>query len=147
MNRLVTIKRIVFHHSLSDFGDANLIDDWHRQKGYKMIGYHFVITKFGVIEKGRSMKYQGAHAYRKNTDSIGVCFIGDFNKYPIKQVQIAAAAKLVFQLQALSKSIYIDFHVDSKKKVCPGVLFDRGHFKKRILKVCHLIEPSRNGWS
>ena len=143
MKLLKIIRRVVFHHSLSDFGDVELIDSWHRQKGYSMIGYHFVITKMADIQKGRSMKYQGAHAKGKNHNSIGVCFIGDFNKYNIKQIQIAAAGKLLFQLQSLSPSIYIDFHINSLKKVCPGICFDRANFIRRMLKVCHLLEPHK----
>ncbi len=37
------IKRIIIHHSASDFGDAKLIDKWHKERGWKGIGYHFVV--------------------------------------------------------------------------------------------------------
>lgn len=143
MKRLVTIRRITFHHSLSYFGDADLINNWHIARGFKEIGYHFVIKKSGEIQKGRSMKYQGAHASGKNYDSIGVCFIGDFNKYDIKRLQLNSAIRLVYYLQSISKSIYIDFHCDNKKKVCPGKKFNREYFVKRITKVCPLIEYNK----
>jgi N-acetylmuramoyl-L-alanine amidase len=140
MKKLSTIRRIIFHHSLSDFGNVKVVREWHLERGFSEIGYHFVITKSGKIQKGRSMIYRGAHAKGKNHDSIGICFIGDFYKYDVKPRQLASAIKLVYLLQSMSSSIYIDYHVNSLKKICPGPIFNRTNFKNRILKICPLLE-------
>lgn len=55
------------------------IDLWHRQRGWKGIGYHFVIRRDGRIEKGRPIGEVGAHASGHNTGSIGVCLVGGIN--------------------------------------------------------------------
>jgi len=36
-------KKVIIHCSDSSFGNAVLIDKWHRQRGFDNIGYHFVI--------------------------------------------------------------------------------------------------------
>jgi len=80
------IDTIVIHCSETEAGKdfhAKDIDAWHKQKGYKMIGYHFVINLNGVIEVGRPLTMEGAHCKEKDKDgvsynkhSIGICYIG-----------------------------------------------------------------------
>jgi N-acetylmuramoyl-L-alanine amidase len=52
------------------------IDKWHRSRGFRCIGYHFVIRRNGLIEDGRPMGDQGAHVKRYNRVSVGVCMVG-----------------------------------------------------------------------
>lgn len=83
------INKIIIHCSDSGFGDAETIDQWHKQRGWDGNGYHFVITnghiksgsKYdkafdGKIEKGRDVEKRGAHCYGHNKTSIGICLIG-----------------------------------------------------------------------
>jgi hypothetical protein len=95
------IKELIVHHSDSDFGNAILIDKWHknRKPPFKMIGYHWVILNGrshsevssrgfpfmnGSIETGRPVNddllmdedEQGAHVYGYNKDTLAVCLIG-----------------------------------------------------------------------
>lgn len=86
------ISKIILHSSGSTFGNASLIDKWHRQRpnNFRRIGYHYVITNGiirshtayrpeydGRLEKGRSIEEVGAHCKGYNTDSIGICLIGE----------------------------------------------------------------------
>lgn len=43
------------------------------------IGYNFVIGEDGNVYEGRGWDYVGAHAPGYNTQSIGICVIGDFS--------------------------------------------------------------------
>ena len=52
------------------------IKKWHLQRGFKDIGYHFIIKLDGTIEIGRSLDKVGAHVAGNNTGSIGICYIG-----------------------------------------------------------------------
>jgi hypothetical protein len=83
------IRQIIIHCSDSDFGDANAIDSWHKQRGWKGIGYHYVITNGvithgsaydadmdGGIQNGRPEETIGAHCQGHNSDSLGICLIG-----------------------------------------------------------------------
>lgn len=52
------------------------IKRWHREKGYRTIGYHYVVDLDGMIEVGRPIAQIGAHCKYHNANSIGVCYIG-----------------------------------------------------------------------
>jgi len=97
--------KIILHCSDSNFGNAALIDSWHRDNGWSMIGYHFVILngwtgakKYhkvfdGNVETGRPIddnKYfewdeYGAHTLGHN-NSIGICLIGKSASFTDNQI-------------------------------------------------------------
>ena len=72
-------KYIVIHCSAtppgSDIG-ADEINDWHKRRGWKKIGYHAVIRRDGKIEFGRHFDQVGAHVAGQNYQSVGVCMVG-----------------------------------------------------------------------
>lgn len=74
------IDKIVIHCSATtpnqDVG-ADEIRKWHvKGKGWDDIGYHYVISRSGEVEKGRDLETPGAHVRGHNTSSIGICLIG-----------------------------------------------------------------------
>jgi len=77
------INRIIVHCSATkpsmDIG-ADEIKQWHLARGWSDIGYHWVITREGITEKGRSEKVAGAHARGHNSDSIGICLVGGIDE-------------------------------------------------------------------
>lgn len=79
------VKFIAVHCSATqasaDIGRAE-IDRWHRQKGWLMIGYHFVIRRDGTIERGRPIDMAGAHVEGHNHESIGICMVGGVKQVP-----------------------------------------------------------------
>ena len=56
------------------------ITRWHRARGFITIGYHFVIRRNGVLEKGRPIDEMGAHVEGYNHCSVGICLVGGVNK-------------------------------------------------------------------
>ena len=89
MRELKTIKKIILHCSDSEFGDVELIDQWHKARNWKGCGYHYVITNGvidhgkpynpkldGIIQQGRLLREIGAHCLNHNADSVGICLIG-----------------------------------------------------------------------
>lgn len=58
-----------------DIGAAD-IRRWHREKGWRDIGYHYVIRLDGTVEKGRPDNQPGAHEPRINRNSISICLVG-----------------------------------------------------------------------
>lgn len=70
---------IVIHCSatrpVQDIG-AKEIRVWHKAKGWRDIGYHFVIRRDGRVEKGRPVDDIGAHVEGYNARSVGVCLVG-----------------------------------------------------------------------
>lgn len=78
------VKWIVVHYSATpieqDFSAAD-IDEMHKRRGFRKIGYHFFIRKSGLVEKGRHLSRegrfeQGAHSKGENDASIGICYEG-----------------------------------------------------------------------
>lgn len=56
--------------------DRRAIDQMHRNQGWLTIGYHFVITTDGSIQRGRPIDTIGSHVKGHNSDTIGVCLVG-----------------------------------------------------------------------
>jgi N-acetyl-anhydromuramyl-L-alanine amidase AmpD len=55
---------------------AKEIRQWHLDKGWADIGYHYVIRRSGEVEKGRLDEIPGAHVAGHNKNSIGICLVG-----------------------------------------------------------------------
>ena len=73
------MKYIVIHCA-DTFADMDIgakeIYQWHRQRGWSEIGYHYVIRRSGEVEAGRPENKPGAHVAGHNTGSIGICLVG-----------------------------------------------------------------------
>ena len=73
------LNRIIIHCSdttASQDIKASDIRQWHIERGWSDIGYHFVIRRDGLIDLGRDISTKGAHAKGHNHDSIVVCLVG-----------------------------------------------------------------------
>lgn len=56
------------------------IDKWHRQRGWRKVGYHYVIKRDGEVEIGRELDEVGAHAKGFNSNSVGICLVGGLSE-------------------------------------------------------------------
>ena len=77
------ISLIVVHCSATRVNRNFTVEDLeasHRARGFSGIGYHFYITKDGVIYPCRPENKIGAHARHYNAHSIGVCYEGDWTR-------------------------------------------------------------------
>ena len=77
------ITEIIIHCSATMAGqwfEAKDIDQWHRDRGFDCIGYHYVVLLDGTIQKGRPIERQGAHCVGHNLHSIGICYIGGLDE-------------------------------------------------------------------
>ena len=125
---------IVVHCSASkpsEDTDAATIDRWHRQRGFTMIGYHYVIKADpdGTIESGRDEEAVGAHVVGYNSVSVGVCMVGGVTANgpsgkPVNNftgAQFASLTKLLKELKVKYPSAKIQGHRDfpNVAKACP----------------------------
>lgn len=126
MTRL--IQRIIIHCSgtkLEQLCNAEIIDKWHKEKGYKCIGYHYVILPDGTVEIGRKEQEKGAHCQGYNSDSIGICYIGglDKNGRPADTRTIEQKIELINIIQDLCSRYKIKsiagHNFYNKNKACP----------------------------
>lgn len=135
--------KIIIHCSDSPFGDAEEIDKWHKERGFRMIGYHYVILNGcaksskvydasidGKVEIGRPLNdndilepsERGAHVKNLNSTSIGVCLVGNSNSFTNKQI-IALEEQVLPILKEKFETITIYQHsdFDPKKPFCAGL--------------------------
>lgn len=98
------IRRIFIHCTATREGqdiDAATIKRWHLAKGWKDIGYHFVIRLNGTIERGRDEAIPGSHVQGFNTGSIGVVYVGGLDPQGrAKDTRTAAQKQALAQLVA-----------------------------------------------
>lgn len=122
-NRTST-KEIVLHHAAAT-ADAKTIHQWHKNNGWSGIGYHFVVRKDGTIERGRPIKTIGAHCTGHNSNTIGICFEGNFEKEKMSDKQIKSGQELLsylYKTYNLTKS-NVKRHKDLMSTNCPGKNF------------------------
>lgn len=102
-------KFILVHHSATHAGNAQSFHEYHTQRGYGGLAYHFVIgngrgAKDGEIQEGFRWKQQisGTHltvnAWYHNIFGIGICLVGNFDKYPPTKKQIRSLVGLIKKL-------------------------------------------------
>ena len=101
------------------------IDRWHRQRGWKGIGYHYVVRRDGTVENGRPLCEVGAHCLNHNKHSIGICYEGGLDKdgRPADtrtSEQKKALRKLLEKLhQEYPRALIVSHHDLDPRKACP----------------------------
>jgi N-acetylmuramoyl-L-alanine amidase len=120
--------------------NASVINRWHREKGWLGIGYHFVITRGGVVEAGRPLDQVGAHVGGFNAVSVGICLAGgvDSKGKPednFTPEQYAALAELILTLREKFPQAVVLGHREfpNVAKACPS--FDVQRWLKETVDV------------
>jgi N-acetylmuramoyl-L-alanine amidase len=121
------INKIILHCSATKEGQqftATDIDKWHKQRGWKGIGYHYVILLDGTIQVGRPESEVGAHTIEQNTNSIGICYIGGLDsngnaKDTRTDLQKVALNNLISDLQKKYHGSTVHGHNEFAAKACP----------------------------
>lgn len=125
------VNKLIVHCSASDDGDDIGVKDirqWHIARGFKDIGYHFVIRRDGTLERGRDEEKAGAHAQGHNTSSIGICLIGgveadkkELAEFNYTRAQMATLETLILKLMLKYPRAQVLGHKDlpGVSKACP----------------------------
>jgi len=78
------ITKIIVHQTDTPTGTLESVRNYHMNvKGWKDIGYHFLITRDANVHKARPQAEVGAHCEGDNVDSLGVCCVGAGNAFPL----------------------------------------------------------------
>lgn len=136
------INKIIVHWSASPATTTVAdIDRWHREAGYRGIGYHRVIlhpdsvqqlkslTWSDLTKKGRAINddtwledwEKGAHTLFQNHDSIGLCVVGS-PKYGLHELQREALIKSlnILRRRHFLVAAQVGTHRDYNATDCPG---------------------------
>lgn len=132
------IKEIIVHCTATPEGrpvTINEITNWHKQRGFSTIGYHYVVMLDGSVQNGRDVNVSGAHCTNHNSISIGVCYVGGCDKnMNAKDTRTDAQKRALLDLLKRLRTMYptakIYGHRDFANKACPS--FDARNEYKNI---------------
>lgn len=138
---------IVIDHLGAPGGDAESVHRRHQAYGYQGLGYHFLIGNGnglgdGVIHAGYRWNEQlpGAHTVGPageyhNQHSIGICLIGNGDRRPFTDRQIASLINLIQRLQRELEIPASDVHLHRElaADVLPPVTSPGRYFPKSQL--------------
>ena len=121
------INKIIVHCSATPEGrdiSANTMDQWHKERGWSGIGYHYVVKIDGTIEYGRDITKTGAHVKNQNEGSIGICYIGGLgssmeSKDTRTPEQKESLLLLLKTLKKMHADATIHGHNEFSAKACP----------------------------
>ncbi|MBO5625975.1 MAG: N-acetylmuramoyl-L-alanine amidase [Prevotella sp.] len=122
-----TITEIIVHCTATIAGkDWHVADisKWHKAKGWNAIGYHYVITLDGSVERGRPVESIGAHCLYHNQNSIGVVYVGGLDSQgnacdTRTDAQRKSLRNLLVALRHIYPKAKIYGHRDFANKACP----------------------------
>ena len=123
-----SINEIIVHCTATPDGrpvTIREITQWHKNRGFSTIGYHYVVMLDGTVCNGRNVDTVGAHCTNHNSHSIGVCYVGGLDKVTKQPkdtrtpAQKYALTTLLKKLKALYPKAKIYGHRDFANKACP----------------------------
>ena len=122
------INKVIIHCTATPENRKTTLEEvtlWHRKRGFKTIGYHYLIHLNGEVSRGRLEKDIGAHCKGYNSNSIGVCYVGgcDSNFKPKDtrtHEQRHALRMLIEYLSDKYKGVTIHGHYEFSNKSCPS---------------------------
>ena len=124
------INKLIIHCSATrecdDSVNASVIDRWHKARGWKGCGYHFIVLIDGTIETGRMIDEVGAQVKGMNKSSIGICYIGGLEKdgKTPKDTRTPNQKESLLLLIKTLKKIYpeatLHGHNEFSNKACPS---------------------------
>lgn len=122
------VTKLIVHCTATPEGrnvSALEIDAWHRARGFRCIGYHYVILLDGTVVAGRKENRIGAHCRGQNSCSLGIAYVGGLKadgKTPADTrtpAQRDALLRLLRQLRRRYLSATIHGHREFAAKACP----------------------------
>lgn len=122
------IDKIIVHCTATPEGrnvTVNEIRMWHRQRGFRTIGYHYVVYLDGTVHAGRPVDEIGAHCLGQNRNSIGVCYVGGLDAQHLlpkdtrTEAQRKGLRELVARLQEQYPRATVHGHREFAAKACP----------------------------
>lgn len=123
LSKRTKTEMIVLHHAAARACTPQEIHQWHLDNKWSGIGYHFVVRRNGQIFKGRPEDTIGAHATNYNSNSIGICFEGDYMVQTMTKEQLEAGKELVAYLKGKYGIDKVKAHRDLCNTDCPGSRF------------------------
>ena len=141
--------RIIVHHSATkDSGTVSWGAIWKyhvRVRGWRDIGYHAGVElardRYEAFF-GRPMTLMGAHTANQNGDSLGLCFVGDYDveEPPLEMLMVGIRRVVIPWMDVFGIPVdEIYGHRSFSPKTCPGRLFSMERLRNLVIQ-----EKTRN---
>jgi N-acetylmuramoyl-L-alanine amidase len=123
------IRYLVIHHNGVPGRTIEDVRRSHRAKGWRDVGYHYLVHEDGTLHRGRPESQVGAHVEGLNASSIGICLIGNGNDRDFTPQQYGTLEGLLLDLLARYPGAKILGHRETPpfvpkgmatSKQCPG---------------------------
>jgi N-acetylmuramoyl-L-alanine amidase len=122
------VDSLVIHHSASGRSTTPWeIEKWHKARGFREIGYHFVIIAQGNVYFGRDIEKIPASVKGHNKGTIAVCCSGNFSEMRADtpfHPQFIALGRLVNVYVDAIPGLKIVGHRELANTECPGLNVD-----------------------
>lgn len=122
------IDKIIVHCTATPAGREVTVEDvtgWHKARGFRTIGYHYLVGLDGTVHAGRPESEVGAHCLGRNAGSIGVCYVGGLDAETRQPrdtrtpAQRRALRRLVDSLRRRYPHATVHGHREFAAKACP----------------------------
>lgn len=127
------IDYIVVHCTATPEGQDKTVEQIrreHKAQGWSDIGYHYVVTRDGVVHLGRDVDISGSHVKGYNTYSIGVAYVGGLENKPVAYDKLKAK----------------DTRTDGQKAALLSLLMDLRRLYPKAKILGHRdLSPDKNG--
>ena len=152
----MTVEAIVLHHAAAPRSTTvEQIREWHKAKGWRDIGYHWLIldepgSPFGAqMHIGRPHNLDdiwepweyGAHAVGHNSRSISICLVGNFSEEEpsptVLDLLHGWLAALCVTLKLDADAVVGHRELPGAATECPGLLVDMDKIRARLRDALH----------
>lgn len=118
------VTRIFIHCTASDYDhhdDVSVVDEWHRDRGWDGIGYHYLIKKSGELQVGRSLEKNPVAQAGNNSRTIAICLHGlEATKFTRAQMDTLLTLCDEINLQYQGE-VTFHGHREVSNKACPVI--------------------------
>jgi hypothetical protein len=98
--------------------DAHEINQWHLDRGWSGIGYHYFMTTDGTLQYGRDAEITPAAQSGYNTGSLAICLNG-LHSHDFTEAQFARLRKFCDEINVAYGGIRFRGHREVAAKECP----------------------------
>jgi len=134
-------EKIIIHHSLTNDSQTvswSAIRRYHiEENGWADIGYHYgveLIDDHYEVLMGRPELMAGAHCVGHNADSLGICFVGNYDLAPPPFAMMKRAVEVFYPImrRLVIPPENVFGHRDFSQKTCPGAQFPLKRFRDAL---------------
>ncbi|MDM5155771.1 peptidoglycan recognition family protein [Bacillus sp. DX1.1] len=136
---LQNVTKIIIHHTAKEGWDVYKTHAFHQKvRGWSGIGYNYFIEEDGTVYEGRGL-FIGAHAKGHNSETIGICMTGNFDKYDPTSEQVHSLHRLCYtfmqQFSLCVEDILGHRELEGVTKTCPGTRFSMQYLRRVLSKI------------